>query len=276
MLLANKESIICGWNLIKKNSQRHKTKLIPIDSEHFSINKLIYNYPINDIKKIFITASGGPFLNLPIYKFKFIKKKDALKHPKWKMGKKISIDSATLANKVLEVSEALKIFPFNLNFYKIIIHPESLIHAIILLKNQTKIFLYHSPDMKIPISDALNSNYIINNNKKNEKRLLKLDNISFQEVDKKKFPIVNLIDKINYYKSSLIVFNAANEIFVDFFLRNKIDFVEISRYLKLVVKNREYIRLSKMNPNTLEKIFQIDLLSRQLAKNLIIKKNKDV
>ena len=78
MLLANKESIICGWNLIKKNSQRHKTKLIPIDSEHFSINKLIYNYPINDIKKIFITASGGPFLNLPIYKFKFIKKKKML------------------------------------------------------------------------------------------------------------------------------------------------------------------------------------------------------
>ena len=102
ILIANKESIICGWNLIKHNSQKHKTKIVPVDSEHFSISKLLENHKLNEIKKIYITASGGPFLFLNKDKFKTIKPKDALKHPKWKMGKKITIDSATLMNKILE------------------------------------------------------------------------------------------------------------------------------------------------------------------------------
>ena len=135
ILLANKEAIICGWDLIKKNSIKHKTELVPIDSEHFSIAILLKNYSKHEIEKIYITASGGPFLNLNINKFKNIKPKEATKHPKWNMGKKISVDSATLMNKVLEVSEALKLFPFKLEQYEIIIHPDSLIHAIVKLKN---------------------------------------------------------------------------------------------------------------------------------------------
>ena len=110
ILIANKESIICGWNLIKRAAIKNKTKIIPVDSEHFSILNLLKNHSINEIKKIYITASGGPFLNYKRKQFKKIKPADALKHPKWKMGKKISIDSSTLMNKILELVEAQKLF----------------------------------------------------------------------------------------------------------------------------------------------------------------------
>ena len=101
LLIANKESIICGWNLIENKAKKYKTKIIPIDSEHFSILKLMKHIILHEIKKIYLTASGGPFLNYTKKKIKKISPKDALKHPKWKMGKKISIDSATLMNKIL-------------------------------------------------------------------------------------------------------------------------------------------------------------------------------
>ena len=134
VLLANKESIICGWHILKKISKINNTKLLPIDSEHFSINELTKDFKNSDIKKIYITASGGPFLKKPLKYFKNIKAKDASKHPKWKMGKKISIDSSNLMNKVFELIEAYKFFPFDEKKYEILIHPQSLIHAIVFLK----------------------------------------------------------------------------------------------------------------------------------------------
>ena len=122
ILIANKEAIICGWDLIKKEISKYNSKIIPIDSEHFSISKLIENHNIDEIKKIYITASGGPFLNYNYQKLKKIKAKDALKHPKWKMGKKITIDSSTLMNKILEIVEAQKLFNVPENKIEIIIH----------------------------------------------------------------------------------------------------------------------------------------------------------
>jgi 1-deoxy-D-xylulose-5-phosphate reductoisomerase len=276
ILIANKESIICGWNLIEKVSKKYNTKLIPIDSEHYSISQLTKNFNKEDIVKIYITASGGPFLNLNLKKFSSIKPENAIKHPKWKMGKKISIDSATLVNKVLEVSEATKLFPFKLDTYKIIIHPESLVHAIIQLKNGIKYFLYHEPDMKIPIASALNSNYFFLKNKRYKKKLFQIKDLNFEEVDKKKFPIINLIPKINSSKSSLIVFNALNEIFVDQFLKKNIDFIDITRYLKLTVNDIKFKHLSKMNCNNLKNIYKIDHLSRKLAYDKVKKKGKNV
>ena len=128
--IANKESIICGWDLIKKRLDKYKTKFIPVDSEHFSIWSLIKNQKKESIEKIYITASGGPFINLPINKFKKIKISDALKHPNWKMGKKISVDSATMMNKVFEIIEAKKIFNLKYHQLDILVHPKSYIHAI--------------------------------------------------------------------------------------------------------------------------------------------------
>ena len=120
--IANKESIICGWNLIKKKLLKYKTNFIPIDSEHFSIMSLLNNIKVKNVENIYITASGGPFLNYPLSKFKSISIKDALNHPNWKMGKKISIDSATMMNKVFEIIEAQKIFKIDYKKLKIIVH----------------------------------------------------------------------------------------------------------------------------------------------------------
>ncbi len=173
ILIANKESIICGWDLIKNAAYKYKTKIIPVDSEHFSISKLLQHHKLNDIKKIYITASGGPFLNYNVEQLKKITTKDALKHPKWKMGKKISIDSSTLMNKVLELIEAQKLFNIPNNKLDILIHPDSLVHAIIKLKNGLTKFIYHETSMIIPLANAifednLNIDYFYKQKKKEQ------------------------------------------------------------------------------------------------------------
>ena len=273
ILLANKEAIICGWNLIKKISLKHKTELVPIDSEHFSINMLLKKYSKHLIEKVYITASGGPFLNLGLNKFKNIKPQNAIKHPNWTMGKKISIDSATLMNKVLEVTEALKLFPFNLKKYKILIHPESLIHAIIKLKNGISIYFHHMPDMKIPIANALLKNFDFKHifGKKN-KNYNKVHNLNFIEVDKKRFPSISLIPEMNRTESAAIIINAANEIFVDEFLKNNINFTDIVDYLKLVLKDKNYIKTSNLPTYSVENIYTIDNWARKTALKIIEKK----
>jgi 1-deoxy-D-xylulose-5-phosphate reductoisomerase len=273
ILLANKEAIICGWHLIKKNSIKYKTELVPIDSEHFSIATLIKNFSNKQIEKIYITASGGPFLKLGMNKFKKIKPKDAIKHPKWNMGKKISVDSATLMNKVLEITEALKLFTFSLDQYEIIIHPESLIHAIIKLKNGTSFFLFHHPDMKIPIGNALLKDF----NYKNlfyqtNKTHNKIQNLNFTTVDKTRFPAVKLIPEMNRRKASAIIINASNEIFVDEFLKNNINFDAIIDNLQLVLRHKSYIKTSNLPTNSVKNIYNIDRWARETASKLLKKK----
>ena len=151
--IANKESIICGWNLIKKELKKNKTKFVPVDSEHFSIFKLINDTTNNRIKKIIITASGGPFYKKKITKNITIS--DALKHPNWKMGKKITIDSSTMMNKVFEVIEAKKIFNIDLKKIKILINPNSYVHAIVVFNNGTIKILAHETKMEIPIYNSI-------------------------------------------------------------------------------------------------------------------------
>ena len=155
ILLANKESVICGWDIIKKIALKNYTKIIPVDSEHFSIFKLLENQNLDQIKKIYITASGGPFLNYTPNQLKKITPKEALKHPKWKMGKKITIDSSTLMNKIVELIEAQKIFEIPISKLDILIHPDSLVHAIIMFKNGLSKFIYHETSMTIPLANAI-------------------------------------------------------------------------------------------------------------------------
>ncbi len=267
ILIANKESIICGWNIIKKISQKYHTEIIPLDSEHFSIYKLTKNHKDSEIDKIYITASGGPFLNLPIKKFSKIKPKDALKHPKWKMGKKISIDSATLMNKILEIVEAQKIFPFNRNKYEIIIHPQSLVHAIVKFKNGLINFLYHEPNMAIPISNAI---FNIKNNINdfsylNKITKNKIKNLEFLKAENKRFPVIGLIPKLNKHPSAAIIINASNEILVDQFLKRKISFNSIIRHLFSVLRDKNYKKYAIQVPSNLKKIYMIDKWSREIT-----------
>ena len=240
------------------------TKLIPMDSEHYSILKLIENTKLDEIKKIYITSSGGPFLNYKIHQFKKIKPEDALKHPKWKMGKKISIDSSTLVNKILELIEAQKLFNISSKKIDVIIHPNSLIHAVVTFKNGITKMLYHQTTMIVPIANAIfdgnldiNKFYYPKIKKNNE-----IENLIFEKVDSKKFPIIKLKHKVNEYPSTSIIFNAANEVLVDQFLKKKISYQAIIKGLSQILKDRNYRKYAIQSPKTINQISAIDFWAR--------------
>ncbi len=256
MLIANKESIICGWHLIKLQSKKYKTKIIPIDSEHFSISKLLENVNQNEIDKVYLTASGGPFLGFKNSKLKKIKPYQALRHPKWNMGKKISIDSSTLMNKVLEYIEAQKLFKLSKNQLGILIHPESLVHAVIKFKNGLTKFLYHETSMTIPIANAIfDKNLII---EKFLKKKYFIKNLTFYKPDPKNFPIIRVLDKVNLFPSSSIIINGANEVLVDHFLRKKVPFLGITSIIKKILRDRNYRKYAIKSPKDLKQINKIN------------------
>ena len=151
---------------IRKIFRKYKTKILPIDSEHFSIMELSKGFKDDEIEEIIITASGGPFLYKPLSKLRNVKPNEAVQHPNWKMGKKISVDSANLMNKVFELIEASKLFKFNFKKYRIMIHPQSYVHSIIRYRNGLIKMILHNTDMKIPISNTLYGNNININNVK--------------------------------------------------------------------------------------------------------------
>jgi 1-deoxy-D-xylulose-5-phosphate reductoisomerase len=191
--IANKEAIICGWNLIQSELKKYKTQFIPVDSEHFSIWYGLKNSKINNLEKLIITASGGPFYKTPLNEFKKIKVSDALKHPNWKMGKKISTDSATLINKVYEVIEARKIFDISYKDIKILIHPKSYVHAILKFNNGLTNIIVHDTTMKVPIFNTLffDLNQKLITSKIN---INTLNNLNLNDVDSKRYPMIKLLN----------------------------------------------------------------------------------
>ena len=256
--IANKESIICGWNLIEKNLKKYKTNFIPIDSEHFSIWSLIRNYKSSQIQKIFITASGGPFLKWSKNELKKVLPKDAIKHPNWKMGKKISVDSSTLMNKVFEVIEAQRIFNLPLSKFKILIHPNSYVHAIVKFTNGITKFLIHDTSMEIPIFNSL---YFDDTSQKlisKEIDFDKINNLNFIQVNKSIFPSINLLkkipNKISLFETVLV---SANDSLVELFLNKKISYIEIYKILNIVTSRKEFIKLKLIKPSSLGQISKL-------------------
>jgi len=267
--IANKESIICAWNLIKKSLKKYNCKFTPIDSEHFSINELINRSSNKMIEEVIITASGGPFLNYPLNKFKKIKPYQATNHPKWKMGKKISTDSATLMNKIFELIEAKKIFNLNINQLKILIHPNSYVHAIIKFKNGLSKILIHDTNMNIPIF-----NWLYNNSKKltTKKIDLKLLNdLNFSNVNIKKFPSINLIKKIPFSDSLFeTVIVSANDELVKLFLKNKIPFLKIWDVLNKITNLKQFTDYKKKYPQNISQILGLSETVRLKTKSFCI------
>ena len=255
--IANKESIICGWCLIKKDLEKYKTKFIPIDSEHFSIWSLIGNEKKNIYEKIYLTASGGPFKNYPLNKFKNISIKKALQHPNWSMGKKISIDSATMMNKVFEIIEAKKIFNFNYNQLEILIHPKSYLHAIVKLKNGLTKLLIHDTNMTIPIFNSIYNNNA-NQIKSNQLDIKKLNNLNLELVDSIRFPVIKIIKKLTERDSLFeTVIVSANDKLVNNFLNGKIKFTDISHILLRITNLNEFKKYKKIKPKNIEEINQL-------------------
>ena len=255
--IANKEAIICGWEFIKKELKRNKTKFIPVDSEHFSLWSLLQNSKTNDIEKIYITASGGPFLNLPKKSFSKITVRKALKHPNWKMGKKITIDSATLMNKVFEVIEAKNIFDIPYKKISILTHPSSYIHSIIKFKNGLTKILAHDPDMRIPIFNSLyfNKSEITRTKPVN---LHFLNNLKLKNVNTRKFfltkTIANLPQKSSLYETILIT---VNDYLVYKFLENRISFKDLMQMIQKFSNLKEFQKFKKIRPKNIEDIYRL-------------------
>jgi len=263
ILIANKESIICGWKFILKELKKYRCKFTPIDSEHFSIFNLIENKNINSIKFIYLTASGGPFFGKKVNLNK-VTPSQAIRHPNWKMGKKISIDSANLMNKVLEVIEASLIFNMPISKFKIIIHPQSLVHAIIEFKNGLSSMLYHYHDMKIPITNSLYNNFF--NFKKTNDICLSLNKLTFNDPDIKKNPSLKILKFKNLLnENGFILINALNEILVQRFLENKITFADIINKL-LAILNSNLVKnyLKNHQIRHINDVFKVYNFSRSL------------
>ena len=263
--IANKESIICGWNLINKSLKINKTNFIPVDSEHFSIwYGLNKKFKTTNVKRIYLTASGGPLLNISNKKLNKIKLSQVLKHPNWNMGKKISVDSSTMMNKIFEVIEAKKIFNIKYNQLSILIHPDSYIHAIVEFKNRMISIIAHDTTMDIPIYNTLfddNKSYILNKSYRLD--LNKLNNLSLKNVQLKKFPVVKILNllpsKNSLFETALV---AANDELVNLYLKNKIRYNDISSLLIKEIRKKYIMIMKKKSPTKVSSILNVTNLVR--------------
>ncbi len=256
--IANKESIICGWGLIAQELKKNKTKFIPVDSEHFSLWYGLKNIDTDIIEKIYLTASGGPFYLTPLKKIKNANIKQALKHPSWKMGNKISIDSATMINKIYEVIEAKNIFNIPYKKIRILIHPKSYIHAIIKSHNGLIKIIAHDTTMKIPIFNTL----FINSKRKIKSEKIKiklLNNLNFNKVNFNRYPMIKILDflpsKHSLYETVLV---SANDALVDLYLKKEIKFTDIQTKLFEIIKNKKFIKYKKIYPYKLKDILELN------------------
>ena len=262
LALANKESIVMASHLVLGLEKEKNAKIIPVDSEHSAIFTLIQAHGIENIDEIILTASGGPFLDFSKEKLANITPKDALSHPTWNMGPKITIDSATLANKGLEVIEASRFFGFPLDKIKVIIHPQSIIHAMVRLKDGCIYAQMSKPDMRNPIHNALYWPKIA------AQTFAPLDleglSLDFIKPDVDRFPMLSLAYKA--LEMSLlhpVIYNAANEIAVNEFLEQRIPFLEIPRIVRYVLNNNEWPK--KCKEPDLNEILKTDKMAREMA-----------
>jgi len=267
--IANKEAIICGWHLIKKDLNKYKTTFVPVDSEHFSIFYALQGNKISNIEKIYLTASGGPLYNIPKKRFKNIKISEAIKHPNWKMGKKISVDSATMMNKVFEIIEAKKIFDLDYNKLDILVHPSSYVHAIIKFKDGMIKIIAHDTNMKIPIFNSLYDNQH-KNIQSDQLNLKKLNSLNLKQVDTNKFPSIKIIKRLQNKESLLeTIIVLANDELVNLFLLKKINFTDIDNILQRLINMNEITNLSKKKPMNIRSIISLKKLLRNKINKLI-------
>ena len=256
--IANKESIICAWDIIKTELKKNKTFFIPVDSEHFSIWYGLKDFNNSSIEKIYLTASGGPFYATPIKKLKNIKIKQALNHPNWKMGKKISIDSATMINKIYESIEAKNIFNIPYKKIEIIIHPKSYVHALIKFNSGPIKIIAHDTTMMIPIFNTL----YLNSDKKIKSKELDfktLNNLRFTKVNFKKYPMIKLIkylpENSSLYETVIV---SANDTLVNLFLKKKIKYLNIQKELFKLILSKEFIKYKKIVPRNVQEIMKLN------------------
>ena len=264
ILLANKESIVAGGDLILPLAKKNNSEIIPIDSEHNAIFQCLSGENgTEDVKRITITASGGPFINTPIKELKHVTVEDALNHPNWKMGSKVTIDSATLVNKCLELIEAKYLFDMNEKYFELVVHPQSIIHSIVTFIDGSSLCQMSAPDMRVPIAHALS-----------EEQRLPIDfnnldfsnlNLSFQEFPSDRSEIQDIAREVCNEGGFLgTIFNAANEVAVESFLNKKINFNQIYEVIY-----RTFDKNHMSNDLSIESINEADVQTRIKAEKVV-------
>jgi len=268
MLIANKEAIVCGGNFLLNKAKKNNCQLLSIDSEHYCLSNTLEKIDKNQLKEIYLTASGGPFLKLPYLKYYKANIKKTTNHPKWKMGLKISVDSATLVNKILEIIEAHYLFNIPLKKIKIKIHEESVVHSCVILRNGLCYLVAHNTSMTIPIRNSLLDDKLINEKKiffSNKKKFI----FSFDEEILNKFKILKNINSfLNKGPRACIFFNVTNDILVDYYLNKKIFFYEISQKLIKMMNNKLLFNYLKKNINKEQDIYDTIEYAKKYATSI--------
>lgn len=245
--LANKETLVAAGNLVMNTCEKNKVNIVPIDSEHSAIFQCIQGEKKEDIHKIILTASGGPFRDWKYDDIRTASSEDALKHPNWNMGRKISIDSATLMNKGLEVMEAKWLFDVDVDDIEVVIHPQSIVHSMIELKDHSILAQLGVPDMKLPIQYGLSYPDRIKGNV-TRLNLNRLMNLTFEQANFEKFPCLELAYKAMKIGGTMpCVLNAANEILVNYYLQDRINFYDISKYIEKIMGQHDMFEYGNVN-----------------------------
>ena len=262
--LANKETMVMAGDIVTKKAIKKGVKIIPVDSEHSAIFQCLEGYNNRNIRRIILTASGGPFLNFTRKELEKVNLSQTLRHPKWKMGKKITIDSASMMNKGLEVIEAKWLFNVDIGDIDVLIHPQSIVHSMVEFIDGAFLAQMGVPDMKIPIAYALTYPERIMNDLPSL-NLAKTGNLEFFKPDKKKFPCLGIA-----YAACLCggtapaVLNAADEIAVSAFMENKIRFIDLPEIIEKILSRHDSIK----DPS-LDDILQADLWARKETKKIV-------
>ena len=268
LLIANKESIICGGKILFKKAKLKKCKITSIDSEHYCLSEILKNEHLENIDKVYLTASGGPFLGRKDKSLKNVIMKDVLNHPTWSMGKKISVDSATMVNKIFELIEAHILFSIPKEKLRIKIHKESLVHSAVIFKNGLVKMIMHNTSMQIPIRNTLfdNNYYLASSNYfKNSKNF----SLNFDEESLSYYDIIKVGYKIlNASHGTWIFFNVMNDFFVNKFLNKEIFFYEIVTKLIKVFNSKKFINFSNKKINNLSDIKKMISLATKIVKKL--------
>ncbi len=266
--LANKESLVCSGSLVTSIAKSRNVKILPVDSEHNAIYQVLDSNNTSKISRLILTASGGPFLNRNIDELEFITPEEAIKHPNWSMGKKISIDSATMMNKGLELIEACYLFGVSEKLIDVVIHPESIVHSCVEYVDGSMLAQMGTPDMRTPISFTLAYPGRIKTNVE-KLDLNKIQKLTFYKPDLNKYPCLELAyNALRIGKSAPTILNASNEIAVDAFLNDKIKFLSISKVVEKTLNKSSF-----SNINSIKDVIDIDRETRMLSQAIINESN---
>jgi 1-deoxy-D-xylulose-5-phosphate reductoisomerase len=265
--LANKETMVLAGRLIMEEAKKQGVRVLPVDSEHSAVHQALQGHPREDLNRVILTASGGPFRNCSFSEMSRVTPEQALNHPKWKMGPRISIDSATMMNKGLEVIEARWLFGLEIGQIDILIHPQSIVHSMVEYRDGSVIAQMGIPDMRIPIAYALS----FPRHRPNRLPPLKLEcagPLSFEKADLKKFPCLALALKAAETGGSMTtVLNAANEVAIEAFLEGKIGFLEISEVIERTMDAHSIFPI-----DAVEQVGEVDIWARETARKHVRKR----